>query len=190
MLVFAMITSPAMPDKQDDIIEKCIERIAENDKEALALLYEKTHAAVYGFALSILKNVQDAEDTVHDTYIRIWRGAAAYTPSGKPLAWIFTITRNLARMRIREQSRIVTMAPEDWQTVFSDNPAMDQEDRMMLQFLLGILSDEERQIVILHAVSGMKHREIAALLDMGLSTVLSKYNRAIKKLRKASKEAA
>ena len=82
------------------------------------------------------------------------------------------------------------MAPEDWQTVFSDNPAMDQEDRMMLQFLLGILSDEERQIVILHAVSGMKHREIAALLDRGLSTVLSKYNRAIKKLRKAIKEAA
>ena len=184
MLVFAMITSPAMPDKQDDIIEKCIERIAENDKEALALLYEKTHAAVYGFALSILKNVQDAEDTVHDTYIRIWRGAAAYTPAGKPLAWIFTITRNLARMRIREQSRIVTMAPEDWQTVFSDNPAMDQEDRMMLQFLLGILSDEERQIVILHAVSGMKHREIAEVTGLTMSTVITKYNRSLKKMKK------
>ena len=190
MLVFAMIMSPARPEKQEDTIEEYLERIAKGDKEALALLYEKTHAAVYGFALSVLKNVQDAEDVVHDTYIQIWRGASNYTPAGKPLAWIFTITRNLARMRIREQSRIITMAPEDWQSVFADNPAMDQEDRMMLEFLLGILSDEERQIVILHAVSGMKHREIAVLLDMGLSTVLSKYNRAIKKLRKAIKEAA
>ena len=46
------------------------------------------------------------------------------------------------------------------------------------------LSDEERQIVMLHAVSGFKHREIARLLEMPLSTVLSKYNRAMKKLRK------
>ena len=47
-----------------------------------------------------------------------------------------------------------------------------------------ILSDEERQIVTLHAVSGFKHREIAGFLDIPLPTVLSRYNRALKKLRK------
>ena len=49
--------------------------------------------------------------------------------------------------------------------------------------MLKLLSDEERQIITLHAVSGLKHRQIAELLDIPLSTVLSKYNRAIKKLR-------
>ena len=48
---------------------------------------------------------------------------------------------------------------------------------------LTVLSDTERQIVVLHAVSGFKHREIAAMLNLPLPTVLSKYNRAIKKLR-------
>ena len=48
-----------------------------------------------------------------------------------------------------------------------------------------ILSDDEQQIVMLHAVSGMKHRETAQLLDMPTATVLSKYSRAIKKLRTA-----
>jgi RNA polymerase sigma-70 factor (ECF subfamily) len=47
-----------------------------------------------------------------------------------------------------------------------------------------VLSDEERQIVILHAVSGVKHREIAKIMEMPLPTVLSKYNRAMKKLKK------
>lgn len=47
-----------------------------------------------------------------------------------------------------------------------------------------ILSDEERQIVTLYAVSGFKHREIAGFLDIPLPTVLSRYNRALKKLRK------
>ena len=46
-----------------------------------------------------------------------------------------------------------------------------------------VLGDEERQVVMLHAVAGFKHREIAQMLDMALPTVLSKYNRALKKLR-------
>ena len=45
------------------------------------------------------------------------------------------------------------------------------------------LSDQERQIVALHAVAGFKHREIAALLELPLSTVLAKYARAIRKLK-------
>ena len=45
------------------------------------------------------------------------------------------------------------------------------------------LGAEERQIVLLHAVAGLKHREIAQLLELPLSTVLSKYHRGLKKLR-------
>ena len=45
------------------------------------------------------------------------------------------------------------------------------------------LSEEERQIVVLHAVSGLKHREIADILEKPLSTVLNKYRRALKKLQ-------
>ena len=44
------------------------------------------------------------------------------------------------------------------------------------------LGDEEHQIVVLHVVAGMKHREIGAYLQLPLSTVLSRYNRAIRKL--------
>ena len=45
------------------------------------------------------------------------------------------------------------------------------------------LSDEERQIVVLHAVAGFKHREIADLTGLSLTGVLSKYSRALKKLK-------
>ena len=58
---------------------------------------------------------------------------------------------------------------------------MSQEDLLTLRALLDTLSDEEREIVTLHALTGLKHREIAALLELALPTVLSKYNRAIKK---------
>ena len=45
------------------------------------------------------------------------------------------------------------------------------------------LSDEERQIVMLHAAVGFKHREIARIMELPLSTVLSKYARALKRLK-------
>ena len=56
-------------------------------------------------------------------------------------------------------------------------------ERNILQHALANLGDEERRIVLLHAVTGMKHREIAALLELPLPTVLSKYHRALKKMR-------
>lgn len=189
MLASIMVMPSDRSGGKDGIIENCIAKIAGGDKDALALLYEESHGAVYGFALSILKNVQEAEDVLHDTYLQIWKTAYSYTPAGKPMAWIFTISRNLARMRLRAQARTVTMTPEDWQGLLADQPAVDQEDRLVLASLLNSLSDEERQIVVLHAMTGLKHREIAELLGLRLSTVLSKYSRGLKKLRKALKEA-
>ena len=54
---------------------------------------------------------------------------------------------------------------------------------MVLETVLTRLTEEERRIVMLHAVSGLKHREIASSLNIPLSTVLSKYKRSLKKLR-------
>lgn len=169
-------------------LDRYIEKTVQGDKEALAELYRRTHTAVYGFALSLCRNVQDAEDVLQDVYIRVYQAAGSFTPQGKPLAWLFTITRHLALMRLRERGKTDMISPEDWQTAFADATAVTSDDRLLLQAVLSRLSDEERQIVLLHAVAGMKHREIAALLDHPLPTVLSKYNRALKKLKNAIQE--
>ena len=60
---------------------------------------------------------------------------------------------------------------------------LDVDESALLQHALAVIGEEERRIVMLHAVTGMKHREIAALLEMPLATVLSKYHRALKKMR-------
>ena len=159
------------------------------DKDALADLYSRTRPAVYGFALSIVKNAHDAEDILHDACLQVWNAAGGYRRQGKPMAWVLTITRNLAISRLREHGRTEPLVQEDWQDRLADNPAVTHEDRMMLEAVLSALSDEERQIVTLHALTGLRHREIAALLGLPLPTVLSKYSRALKKLQLAWKEA-
>lgn len=175
------------PGYDDDALERSIARIAAGEREALAQLYQHSRTAVYGFALSIMKQRADAEDVLQDTYLQVWQGAEGYRAQGRPMAWLMTIVRNLALDRLRERLRTAELPPEDWQ--LTDDPALTQEDRLTLEALLGQLSDEERQIVTLHAIAGLKHREIAALLKLPLSTVLSKYNRSMKKLQLAWKEA-
>lgn len=187
-MIFCMTV--AEPDPGADVaLEACIVRIAGGDKDALADLYGRTRPAIYGFALSIVKNAHDAEDILHDVYLQVWNAAAGYRAQGKPMAWLLTITRNLAISRLREHGKTEPLAQEDWQDRIADNPAVTHEDRLMLQAMLSALGDQERQIVTLHALTGLRHREIAALLGLPLPTVLSKYSRALKKLQLAWKEA-
>ncbi len=185
MLDFFVLTSTwEYPDRpQAAVLEADIALVAQGDRQALCDLYERTRRAAYGFALSILKNAQDAEDVLQETYIRLYAAADRYQPQGKPMAWILTIVRNLARMKLREGARRAALAPEDWERLPASQSGLTSEDRLVLSAALRDLTDEDLRIVMLHAVSGLKHRETAALLQLPLSTVLSKYHRALKKLK-------
>jgi len=60
----------------------------------------------------------------------------------------------------------------------------DHDDRIVLESVMKVLEEDERKIVMLYAVSGLKHKEIAEGIGLKLNTTLSKYHRALAKLRK------
>lgn len=156
--------------------------VAAQDSTAFHGLYEKTRSAIYAFALSVLKNTHDAEDVLHDCYLNIHSAAGAYRTSGKPMAWILTIARNLCLQKLRDYKKSADIPQEDWEPYLQSRESISVEDKLVLHGCMELLSDQERQIVVLHAVAGFKHRETAKMLRLPLSTVLSKYNRSIKKL--------
>ncbi|MCI9533300.1 MAG: RNA polymerase sigma factor [Lachnospiraceae bacterium] len=171
--------------------EELLKQVGTGDEDAFRQLYHNTDRTVYSFILSILKNPQDAEEVMQETYLKIWTSAASYHSQGKPLAWIFTIARNLCYMRFRDQKRQADMGLDDLNGEETGElclPLENLADAMVLRSALEILKEDERQIVLLHASAGLKHREIASNLQMPLATVLSKYNRAIKKLKQYLRE--
>ncbi|MBQ9827732.1 MAG: RNA polymerase sigma factor, partial [Lachnospiraceae bacterium] len=159
------------------IDEDIFPAIAGGSRDAFCQLYEEAAGAVYAYALSILHNRDDADDVMQDTFMKIRSAAHLYRPMGKPLAWIFTITRNLCLMKYRSQKRISPEPAEGITEGKAFEAITDLEDRMVMETAFKVLKDDERQIIILHAVTGMKHREIAEIMGSPLSTVLSKYNR-------------
>ena len=173
------ILVPNVDECQESLLEKYIKDISFGNKDS----YNVTKTSVYGFALSILKDLHEAEDVFQEVYIKIYENASFYQANGKPLAWILTITKNLALMRLRKKRNHMDLA--ELNEILADNKGVnDTETQMLISTVFKYISDEERNILILHSVSGFKHREIAKMLGIPLSTVLSKYNRAIKKIKK------
>lgn len=165
------------------VLDQYIKEIANGNKNVLADLYAMTSATVYGFILSILKNSYDAEDILHDCYVSIFTSAKNYRSNGRPLAWIMAIARNLCLLKMRERKKKADYPYENWEQDIADRNDVPAEDMIVLKDCMKNLSDEEHQIVYLHAVSGFKHREISQIMELPLSTVLSKYHRALKKMK-------
>lgn len=185
MIIFNTTTFFGTDDKT---LDELILKVAKDDNSALEELYKLTKAGVYGFALSVLKNPSDAEDVLHNTYLSVKASAYMYASEGKPMAWLITIAKNHCFKIFRNRK---------WNddSELSENTADEKQDftlsadeKWVLEKFLSTLNDDERQIIMLHAVAGFKFREISDFLNMPLSTVLSKHRRGLKKLKESYKK--
>lgn len=189
MLVFAAVALQEQQDGENVFIDETLfYKISVGEKTAFCRLYELTSNSVFAYALSLLHNQEDAEDVMQETFLKIRAAAHLYEPMGKPMAWILTIARNICMMKFRKQRHYSVIPFEEIAKSLDCSQIKDREDRIVLETAFQVLSREECQIIVLHAVSGLKHREISEILQIPLSTVLSKYNRGIKKLRKQLEE--
>lgn len=168
-------------EDENSIYDGLLKRVAEKDSKALSELYGKSYKKVYAFVLSVLKNRHDAEDVTSDVYVRLFTFAGSYK-GGKPMAWIFTVARNLCMEKFRNRKKQLSVEDAD---IFSqDAYCYSPDDRIVLEATLEKLSEEERQIVVLRAVSDLKFKEIAAITALPTATVITKYSRALAKLKK------
>ena len=169
-------------------VESLLLKLASGNAGVMEQLYDEIKTDVYAFALAKIGNCADADDIVQDTFVQIFKNSTKYTPQGKPMAWIITIELNLIRRFMSVKKRTCSMG--EGIDFVADTVVFEQRtiDSVFLQKLLEKLNEEEREVISLHVVTGLKHREIAKLLNKPLSTILSKYNRAIKKLQDIARE--
>ena len=170
--------------ERDAAAERCILRLKDSDLDALSELYSLVSTPIYSYVLSLIGNRHDAEDILHDCIVKIYASAKNYRPQGKPFAWIIRIAKNLCIDRMRRRKKEAVSSLGDEADSLPVDPIADAEDRLMLQSFLSALSPEERQIVSLHLISGFTFREIAKALGNLAPTVMTKYRRALIKLRK------
>lgn len=176
--------------KRVQIDDDLFDQISRGDKEAFRVLYEESYKPLYAFLLSLTQNAEDAQDLLQETYLTISQRCHLYTKQGNPMGWMMRIAKNLFLMELRKK-KVEYIEDMDQMEVGSDidfSESLSIENRVVVEQLFKILSVEERTIVIMHVVAGQTFKEIAAILEKPIGTILAKYNRAIGKMRNVLKE--
>lgn len=86
MLIPCLLSTVSPAAETPCALDEHLAGVALGQKESLSRLYLSTRDAVYGFALSLLKNPHDAEDVLQDAYLAVWNSAPGYRSQGKPMA--------------------------------------------------------------------------------------------------------
>lgn len=172
-------------------IDRLLRRMQQGDRTAFEALYDGLFKPVCSIAYSQVGDRYLAEDIAQETFVAIGQHIQQYRSSGHPMAWIFTIARNTAVTLLRKRSR-ETPAADCFERRESEAapPSCDRraEDRVWVEQLLSSLSETERLIVLMHILADMPFREIAAVLQQPLGSVLSRYYRSLQKCREGGKE--
>lgn len=164
-----------------------IHRVANGDKTACAEIWTEMKDGVYSFALIYLGDKQLAEDALQETFLALFKAAINFKNNENPRAWILTITRNIAISIVRKRSHETEF--NDCLSEIADSINIENkiENSQFIKFLLSQLPMLEQQIIILHIIVGLKHFEIAKMLELPLGTVYRKYSQSLKVLNKAAK---
>ncbi len=163
-------------------MDALLRKIAEGDNVAFEQLYIRTKNGVYAFLRSYFNNHADTEDAMQTVYLKVKRGIASYQAGTNGRAWLLQIAKNHALSELKKRRNEVST--EDVEIVVEPAPV----EGTVTDAMERVLSQEERQIVILHILWKYKHREIGEMLGCPTGTVTSKYKRAIKKLQEYLKE--
>jgi RNA polymerase sigma-70 factor (ECF subfamily) len=169
-------------------------RLAAGDRDALGPLMERHHVRIYRIALSYLRDRDEAQDAVQETFVKAYQGAARWDGTAEVAPWLSRIAVNHAIDRYRRgRRRLRAETPLDDEEhggprVAEPAPSPErraigrQAGERISAALLG-LPARQRAIVVLRLYEEMNLEEIARALDMSLGTVKSSLHRALRRMR-------
>jgi RNA polymerase sigma-70 factor (ECF subfamily) len=170
--------------------EKLIEACKQNKRKARNRLYQLYANKFLGICLRYTRNKTEAEDVLHDSFIKIFTKIDQYTGKGSFEGWMKRIVTNTAiqllRDRIQErkvfdENKEVEQDAEITEEQNEDLPRLDAKDLMQI---IQNLPDGYRAVFNMYVFEGMGHKEIAETLNISEGTSKSQYFRAKQLLRK------
>jgi RNA polymerase sigma-70 factor (ECF subfamily) len=167
-------------------------RVARGDVAALRSIYDQHASRAITIAFRILRNREEAEDVVQETFLEVWRRAAEFDPGrGGAVAWVVTIARSRAIDRLRARNiagRTIASAAEGDGVLLPvplPSPAVETErrrDERRVAEALGTLPPAQRRTIELAYFEGLSQSEIAVKTASPLGTVKMRVKLAMAKL--------
>lgn len=176
---------------EKDDIKKLVLQAAQGNKAAFGALYEETGRTVFFSCLKLLGDLQLAEDITQETYLTALQKLGTLAQPENFLAWVNRIGINLCKMHFRNNS-----APEDnSEEIIEEIPdeglipeeyvSNDAKRKIIMDIIDTVLTEEQRQSVILYYFDMLTVPEIAEVMNCTTGTVTSRLSAARKKIKEA-----
>jgi len=174
------------------------------NEEALAVLLQRHKRKIFSSICVIIKDQALAEDIFQDTFLKVIQTLKRnqYCEEGKFLPWVLRISRNLIIDHFRKNKKLPTVPVyinEDGEEidVFSTipnsddgfkNPAENKRFRKKMRAMVGLLPDEQKEVVIMRMYYDMSFKEIADFCNVSINTSLGRMRYALINLKKMIEE--
>ena len=173
-----------------------MQRVAANDEVAIAELYDRFGSLVFRMAYQAMPTRAEAEDSVQEVFIRLWRTAGRYDESRSALVtWVMLISRrHLVDKLRRSKARLRTGSMEqpaviNVEAAPAGDPRLDVQEKMkVLMQRIEQLPELQRTVVTRAYLGGQTLRQIGEELNTPLGTIKSALSRALVRLRERSGE--
>jgi RNA polymerase sigma-70 factor (ECF subfamily) len=181
-----------MADRQDNELDRLMQRAAAGDDAAFRRFYDATSPAILAFLVRLLRDRFLAEDVLQETMVIAWKKASDFDPSlAAAKTWITTIARRRALDLIRSRSRhaeILDDGARDIRAVLGHEPSRSAETESgrtdeRLVYCMGQLNTEAAACIQFAYLDGLTFSEIAAQIERSLGTVKSWIRRGLDKLK-------
>ena len=166
-----------------------VARCKRGSRGALRQIYEKYRDDLLVLAIALSHDVNLAEDAVHDVFVAFARNVASFKLTGSLKAYLTTCVANRVRdlMRARRsQTRILDAEQARSASLDKNDPGrliLCSEELQLLSSALSKLSEEQREVIVLHVHGRMRFRVIVKSLGISVNTVKGRYRYGISKLR-------
>jgi len=166
-------------------LDRALLSLAQGNMDALDAVFRLANKRIYATALCVLHNAADADDVCQETYIKICKSAATYRNGENPFGWVCRIAKNTALDLLRRQKNHVPF--DELENTIAEPSTEDEPAGAYAEVIAAAhacLDEEERQVLLLHTVGGLKHAKIAQMLQRPHATVRWLYRRAIEKVQR------
>ena len=179
-----------MSDRDRSVREsEAIDACAAGRLEGLELLYETHRLPVFRTCLRLLGSSPSAEDATQEVFMRVFERIRTFDRRAAFSTWLYRLTVNHCLNQLDRTQRRAALAmdeiPEPRDSSHGPEGAYlgAESDRLVLQ-ALGRLSADHRTMIVLREIEELSYRDIAAILDVPVGTVMSRLCRAREALRR------
>lgn len=153
-----------------------------DNMSALEELYHLMKNHIFSFAYSILRDYQLSEDCLQETFLRLPKAAVNFKADKNGKTYILSITKNIAKEIMRSEGKQKKLREDEIMSARKYSSSVSEIEDLLKQ-----LNGKQAQIVNLYVYNQLTFKEIAQLLHLPVSTVKSRYQKAVQVMQNLSK---